>query len=100
MATLTIFPSKLPDYITYKPSSKRITSQPSSVKKNVRFNFTDVPIEKLQTSGVASDSNLQRKAAGDFEATVHDVQASGDNLAGAQGMCSDCICRGVRLCLM
>jgi hypothetical protein len=112
IATLTIFPSKPPDYITYnpsykpsyqsfyKPSSKHITPQPSSVKKNVQFNFPYVSIEKLQTSGVTSDSNLQQKAAGDFEATAHNVQASRDNLAGTQGMCSDCICHSVCLCLM
>jgi len=59
MATLIIFPFKLIDYITYnpfynpsykssyKPSFKHITLQPSSIKKNVQFNFTNISIKKL-----------------------------------------------------
>ena len=91
MATLTIFPSKPPDYIIYKPSSKHLAPQPSSVKKkNARFDFTDVPIEKLQAPrGATSGSDLRQKLAGDSKAIVEDTQASGDDLVGTRGMCSD-----------
>ena len=99
MATLTIIPYEPPRSFTRKPSFKRITPQSSSIK-DVRFDFTDMPIEKLQSSGGTGGSNLQQKTAGDSEPTTQEVQASKDILARTQGMCSDCNCRSVRLSLM
>jgi hypothetical protein len=132
MATLTVIPyiPTPPSYIIRKPSSKRIAPQPSSVKKNVRFDFVDVPIEKLHASGGATGgSNLQREVARDSKARVEDAQVSRDDLAaselgklidpsdserwydveagcyvdnevGTQGMYSDYTRRSLRLCLM
>jgi hypothetical protein len=119
MATLTVIPyiPTPPSYIIRKPSSKRIAPQPSSVKKNVRFDFA--------TGG----SNLQREVARDSKARVEDAQVSRDDLAaselgklidpsdserwydveagcyvdnevGTQGMYSDYTRRSLRLCLM
>jgi hypothetical protein len=49
MATLTVIPYKPLHYIIRKPSSKRAAPQPSSIKKNMQFDFTDVLIEKLRS---------------------------------------------------
>ena len=84
MATLTVIPYKPPRSVIRKPSCKRVTVQSSSFK-NLRFDFTDVPIEKLQSSGGTGGSNLQQEAAKENR---------------TQGMCSDFICHSVRLCLM
>ena len=88
MAALTIIPYKPPHYITRKPSPKCVTPEPSSVKKNVWFDFSNAPIEKLQASGgVTGGSSLPQKVAGDSKATVEDVLTSGDDLVRTQGMC-------------
>jgi hypothetical protein len=99
MATLTVIPYEPSRCVIRKPSVKRISPQSSSVK-NVRFDFTDVPIEKLESSGGTGGNNLQRKSAGDSKPTTDEFQASKDILARTQGMCSDYIRRSVRLSLM
>jgi len=100
MATLTLIPYVPQPNVVRKPSSKRVALPPSSAKKNVQFDLTDVPIEKLYALRVLGDSDLQQKATRDSEATAHSVQACRDNLTGTQGMCSDCIYCGVHLCLI
>jgi hypothetical protein len=69
MATLTVIPYEPSCYVIRKPSVKRISLQSSSVK-NVRFNFTDAPIEKLQSLEGTGGNNLQRKSAGDSKPTT------------------------------
>lgn len=101
MATLTVIPYKPLRCIIRKTSSKRIALQLNSVKKNMWFDFTDVPIEKLQASGGATVTVIcNGRFAGDSKARVEDAQVSSDDLVGTQGVYSDYIYRGVRLCLM
>ena len=59
MATLTVIPYKPLSYINRKPSSKHVAQQPSFINKNVRFELSNVSIEKLQAlGGVAGSCNL------------------------------------------
>jgi hypothetical protein len=97
METLTVINYQPPGSVIHKPFFKSVPRS-GSVKK-AQFDFPDMPIEELQSAGIGR-SNLQPKTARDSKPTTYDVQASKGILAKTQGMCSDCICRSVRLSLM